>query len=158
MSCFIVEKETVAKIADYIEAIYNCGYEYAGFELPRTLRKYIEKNCVVQRDMADAELIYNELYQLNYATYNGRYKEEEVVCYPEYKACSITEPIEWGESHWIVKPWHYQMLKHIDCLIYQCDESANKNNELLGGLRLFAIDLALFVVRNTQEYCDAQWR
>ena len=157
MSCFIVKAETMAKMADYIETMYNAGFNYTGFEMPQTLHKYIAEKCTDARGNANAEKIYNELYILNYNAYNSRYKETEKLAWAEYKHQSFVKPNEHGNGHYNIKQWQYQAVKHLQCIIYQCSEDGNKENELLNGLINLKNTLMAFIVMNQEEYKAADW-
>lgn len=157
MSCFIVKAETMAKMADYIETMYNAGFNYTGFEMPQTLHKYIAEKCTDARGNADAKKIYNELYILNYNAYKSRYKETEKPAWAEYKHQSFVKPNEYGNGHYNIKQWQYQAVKHLQCIIYQSSEDGNKENELLNGLINLKNTLMAFIVMNQEEYKAADW-
>ena len=75
MSCFVMNPEPLAAIANAVETRLNCDYNYWGFSAPDSL----------YRELADcktsctyfAEEIYKKLYAVNVRAYNGRYMSHE---------------------------------------------------------------------------------
>ena len=153
MSCFLVEEKTVAAIADYIEKLCNCGFEYNGMSCPESLRAEIGFGFVNARN------IYYQLIELNRRAYFGRYKNENENDYvvEEYKPHDISRRTEYEAGHFKIEYWHYNILKQLSCFIYQCNEDANNENDLLKGLEDLEKSLAWFIVSNSAEFNRAEW-
>ena len=150
MSCFIMQDRALAAIAESICSIGNAGYNPFGMEIPRSLREALD-DCHRDRWLMP-DLVYKALYKLNLAAYSGRYREDAEEVTPNMpKGCEIAYPCR------DPKPWHYQLLKLLDCFVYQCEEDATKNAPLLLGVREFSAELAIWLVRNNPEYLESLW-
>ena len=75
MSCFVMNKEPLAALANAVEARLNCDYSYWGFGAPDSLYRELN-DCKTSRTYF-AEAIYKKLYALNIRAYNGRYSGHE---------------------------------------------------------------------------------
>lgn len=75
MSCFVMNNETLAALANAVETRLNCDYNYWGFDAPASLYDALadcKTSCTYY-----AEDIYRKLYALNVRAYNGRYANHE---------------------------------------------------------------------------------
>ena len=160
MSCFVMNPEPLAAIANAVETRLNCDYNYWGFSAPDSL----------YRELADcktsctyfAEDIYRKLYTVNVRAYNGRYADHEE---PEDEEAPtidgskyvIHHPPEYREHGFAVRPWHFQLAKLLDCWLYQTAEDATFKDPLRLAMKEFRDNLYGFIVGNSPEYVDAPW-
>lgn len=162
MSCLILKSETVAAIADYIASLLNVGFDFHRMEAPRELAEAF-KICTNERDEFSSEKIYNLLSALNRVAYFGRYRRTEdgngddLNTFPEYGSNIKYKPCAWGNGHAVVEPWHYEMLKRVQCLHYQLDEDATYNLAETKALSALAAKIACFIAMNSDEYAAAKW-
>lgn len=157
MSVLITKPENIAVIADFITAYLNAGFNYFGFTLPDSVAiAFID--CRNRGDFS-SEKIYNKLSELNYFAYAEAYKKPAKLDYPSYKEFTkyhLIKPREYQNGRYILS-WHYEMLKHIQFLHYQCDEDTNQKDPALTALKDIENTLASFIVSNLPEYTNIAW-
>lgn len=161
MSCFVMNKEPLAALANAVETRLNCDYNYWGFEAPSSL----------YRELADcktsctyfAEPIYRKLYSVNVRAYNGRYAgrpaepgDEEAPDVDVSRYIVHHRP-EYREHGFAALPWHYHLAKLLDCWLYQTLEDATKNDPLRLAMAEFRDGLYHFIIQNSPEYTAVQW-
>lgn len=159
MSCFIVNPRTIAKIANYIAVQINSGFNCTHLDV-EICKEF--KELVCESGLANPEYVYKKLYLLNWQAYNiryeGRHSENLDQCafdmrkFAEYDtACN-----ECFESE--VNASHFQMLKSIECYLYQCSESEELENSVIYKT-VWKIKNALmcFIVHNSELYNAAMW-
>lgn len=110
MSCMIMNPEPLDAIANAAEMLLNCGYEYFGFDAPRSMHEVFQ-DCQTGYSY-DAYGIYKKLYAVNIAAYNGRYKGHETPadCEAPTIDCSrytVHKRPEYAEHHHAVLPWFH---------------------------------------------------
>ena len=162
MSCFIMSANALQTLAYTLECIGNHGYNFFGFEFPESLHKALSdcKDCFWHYN---SYKIFAKLYILNTNAYISNLKAAEIIeleteLIPEKpNVPSIIELRQYAHQHDIIQPWHYQFCKLLDCLIYQCNEDATRNDPLLLALKEFSISYKSFLVSNTDEYHNAPW-
>lgn len=166
MSCFVMNPEPLAAIANAVETRLNVGYDYWGFEAPDSL----------YRELADcktsctyfAEPIYRRLYLVNVRAYNGRYASHEEPADEEAPEVdvgkySVTHRPEYqnrGDGNgttFAALPWHYQLAKLLDCWLYQTAEDATMNDPLRLAVQEFRDSLYHFIVQHSPEYTAGRW-
>ena len=160
MSCFVMNPEPLAALANAIEARLNCDYGYWGFEAPDSL--YRELDGCRRAFLYSAEEIYRRLYAVNVRAYNGRYAAHEEPEDEEAPEIDVSKYIvhhgpKYREHGFAVQPWHYQFAKLLDCWLYQTLEDATHNDPLRLAVKDFRNTLHSFIVANNQEYTTAQW-
>ena len=160
MSCFIMNPEPLAALANAIEARLNCDYAYWGFDAPDAL--YRELDGCRSAFYYSAKEIYRRLYAVNVRAYNGRYAAHEEPEDEEAPDIDTSKYIihhgpKYREHGFAVQPWHYQLAKLLDCWLYQTLEDATRNDPLRLAVRDFQDILRSFIVGNSQEYTAAQW-
>ena len=163
MSCFICDSKTISAITDLICKIAD---GYADSDLTVVSGNYHLIKAVSDcrdRHGYSEEAIYKKLYAENYKAFAGRYKDHQIdVIIPEYKPYSIIKQPEYDfvekfGSYRVIKPWHFQMLKYLDCYLYQVDEDSTHNDELVSGIQELRNDFANTILRNIPEYITAEW-
>lgn len=160
MSCFIMDVNAVATVAEGLEKVLNSGFNVFGFEAPQTLREALTAaDCADQYGYFDAAKIYKALYTLNACAYVERYREgldDFIPAYPSRVRDLLPHPV-WGEGRWIVPAEYYHYIKLVECLTYQCNEGKTAKTALYKGLREFEGRLCYYLVQNTAEWKAAPW-
>ena len=159
MSCMIQKSENTAAIAGFIEELLNMGFDYHGFEPPKSLAEALKDLACYDKDgFFSAKKIYYELARLNYMAYTERYQmpciSREI---PEYKKVSLSARKEYANHHYIIADWHYRIYKMIAFFNYQCDEDATASTALYKATRDLEDRLAAFIVQNTEAYNQFYW-
>ncbi len=164
MSCFVMNSEPLAAIANFMKSLLNNGYNSFGFGVPGSLVDEV-KDCLKLSGGSlsyDAESIYRKLYAVNVNAFNARYQgheEPEDTKSPdiEIDAHVIHCKTSYRNYGWVIKPWHYKMAKLLDCWLYQTDEADVSKD----AFRLAVCDLRdmlySFIVSNSEEYKKAGW-
>lgn len=166
MSCFIMNPEPLAAIANAVETRLNVGFDYWGFEAPDSLFHELS-DCKSARTYY-AEDIYRKLYALNVRAYNGRYSgheepEDEMAPTIDGSKYTVHHGPEYqsrGEGNgttFAVLPWHYQLAQLLDCWLYQTAEDATYKDPLRLAMAEFRDNLYGFIVTNSPEYVDTRW-
>lgn len=159
MSCFIMSAQSHATLANTLEYILNSGFNRFGFDAPESLHKALV-DCRDRYGYYSSGAIYNRLYAMNNTAYNTRYKFTPGPggdCIPDKPSVPpLVEERQWN-NHEKLLPWHYIFCKMLDCLIYQCNEDATRNDPLLLALIDFSRIYKSFLVVNTEEYSSAPW-
>lgn len=165
MSCFIMDDSALSALADFIGCLLDNGYNYFSFFSPTTLHIALD-DCYDGGGLYRAEKIYNRLYALNVAAYRGRYPEETVDYFPDYKENIKYKPTvygpmnpEDGRSGYAaqVQPWHFEMLKRLDCFLYQCAEDATYKTDLYKALKELQVELMRFICQHSTAYTAHEW-
>ena len=158
MSCFVMNAEPVAALADYIADLLNRGWNAFQMDAPDELKNEL-RNCIVAGRFDETE-IYNYLYALNIAAYRGRYLEN----YPEVGEETETfEAYKPNRQHGLLygclanEGWEERMLKRLDCFLYQCAEDPVYGCPLYKALDELANRLAGKIARSKPEYENAEW-
>ncbi len=156
MSCYMLSIESRSAIADYIASVLNSGFDYHGYSAPETLKRALS-DCVVCGYYEESK-IFDRLTKLNAHACGERYHHLTGAEPGTYKRqrC-ITEYRQYEDGHEIIKPWHYQILKKIECFIYQCTEGDTPDTELYKGIEQLSRYLMAYIVHNTPEWNAALW-
>lgn len=157
MSCLMMNEKALAAIALAAENLLNMGYNAWGFEAPESLFEAL-RDCENERGFFDTKLIYSRLYILNSRAYAGRYKEPVNITPPEVDFSSVWlwKRPEYN-GHYIIKEWHYKLLKLLDCFNYQTAEQATSRDPLKKAMDELARVLSCFIARNSAAYEAAPW-
>ena len=160
MSCFVMNCDALATIAEGLERVLNLGFNVYGMETPEPLREALTAaGCADRYDVFDAAKIYKALYTLNACAYAERYQEGLDDYIPEYPAkvkSLLSRPV-WDSGRYIVPAEYYHYIKLLECLIYQCMEGSAMKTQLFKGLRDFEGLLFSYLVHNTAEWKAAPW-
>lgn len=157
MSCFIMNAETIGTLAASLEKVLNMGFNFFGFEAPGSLFNAL-RDCENPRGFFDEKKIYAALYELNSRAYCARYKEESADDLPkvDFNRCNIVKRAEYN-NHLIVAKWHYQLLKILDCFIYQVSEDVTRSHALTLALKDMRLVLMAFIIHNNDIYANLPW-
>lgn len=169
MSCMMMQPEAVAALADFLEAVLNMSFDYFGFDVPYSLyESAMDCNDSTFYPEYSAAKLYQKLYFLNLAAYNGRYhKEQEAeaqapdIDIPKYR---IHKRVDWVSCQtnsrsfrYVICPWHYQALKLLDFFLYQTEEDATRGDRFFIALREFQRVFLGFIAHNAPEYNSFPW-
>lgn len=154
MSCYFVGENSIYQLACYLQSLKEIGFDYFGYSINETLG-YELKNSTKE--------IYEQLAELNMRAVNDRYEKNQI--YQPYDVIRkkdieyIYHSREWNSEQKVevIKPWHYQLLKKLQCFTYQCSEDINRDNKLLKGLEKLETQIAMYIVNNQPEYEKALW-
>ena len=157
MSCRVMNPEPLAALANAIESVLNCGYNFWGFEAPDNL--FLELNDCRTIRLYDAIAIYRRLYALNVRAYNGRYRNHEIPMDEKAPAIDVDQHTvhhgpKYREHGFAVQPWHYHLAKLLDYWIYQTAEEAVYKDPLRLAVQEFRDCLYAFIIRNSPQYTD----
>lgn len=155
MSTFIMNSISIAQLAEYISALNYVGYDFFGYSIPESLN-----NALNLTRTADEKKIFNALYALNVKAVNGRYNDntpDTTEMPKEYKTIFHVKAWDGKNSTYKIEPWHYQLLKRLQCFIYQCTEDATINDPLYKALKDLEHTIIYFIVTNSPEYSAAIW-
>lgn len=166
MSCFVMNPDSIRRIAYTLADILNASY------FSNTCN--IATDAVHTSDLAkafaqyfspvrgyNAEGIAEDLYSLNQRAYNGRY----LVCMD----CDFLPPPNAGQAYSIRRapcvtsgrehpqPWHYHLLKLLDCYLYQTAEDATSADPLRKVIHSFNTSLMGRIVRCSAAYAVCEW-
>lgn len=154
MSAFILNPENTAALADYIDTLNYVGFDYFGYSIPRELNAALN----LTTRAGNEKKIFNALYSLNVKAVNGRYNDNEPETIEKPTQYPILyHPKDYGNGHDIIKPWHYKLLKTLQCFIYQCCEDATINEPLYKALEELEKTIVFYIVQNQEEYTAAPW-
>lgn len=159
MSCWILRENSVSAVANLVADVMNLGHNGTGlynqysFELSEAF-----KDCRKSDGWVSPEKVYEKLYMLNYAAYNGRYpKSQEKVDIPEFPNYYLWSKPEYKNGNYILEQRHFQMYKTLQCFIYQCNEDANNGSKTLEALQKLQSELCGFLVTENDMYKKAEW-
>ena len=160
MSCFVMNNEPLAALANAVETRLNCDYNYWGFSAPDSLYTALA-DCKTSCTYF-AKDIYRRLYAVNVRAYNGRYADHEEPADEEAPTIDgskyiVHRPPEYREHGFAVCLWHYQLSKLLDCWIYQTAEDSTRNDPLRLAMQKFWDNLYSFIVLNSPEYTAVRW-
>ena len=160
MSSFIMSPETVAYIAEYIAAHINNGFNYTHLYngLPQEF-----VNRVMIDGMGSPELIYKQLYALNYDAFEGRYEgrhaEDLESCREFANEFSVFDNRIDKPSTGKAEKWHYQMLKSMRCYLYQCNEGeVFVQTDTYKAVENMVKGLTDYIINKLPEYQEAEWK
>lgn len=162
MSCMMMNHNALYALADTVAAITTHGFNYFGFEAPRSLYDALQKRgCVGAWGNAHTGDVYAALYRLNLAAYNGRYPDHtdpaEALPIPAPIPATLYRPLEWVDYYASVQPWHYHLAKLLSFYTYQTAEDATNADTLRLALVELERILCAFIVQHSTEWSAAPW-
>lgn len=145
MSAFYVGNGMLSMLTDIIVRYNASGFNSFGFDLPDL--SYLGTR---EDDVFDA------LRQMNVDALKARYDDyEEMIDDHGYETThDIWQPRDINE---VVKPWHYQLLKSLQCYIYQCSEGDIPDTKLYKDMDVMIQRLCKFIACRQKEYEEAKW-
>lgn len=156
MSAFIMNLQSIAELADFIDCLNFVGWDYFGYSIPLELNQAL--NLITRS--GNQRKIFNALYALNVKAVNGRYNEETSTAAEmpkDHKIVYLPKKYDCKNSIDIIEPWHYQLLKKLQCFIYQCTEDATIKDPLYKGLKDLEKEIVFYIAMNNVNYSRAMW-
>lgn len=160
MSCFIMQAEGLAALAEFTADLLNYGFNHYGFEAPDELSKALP-GCRDPYCFFDPQKIYERLYALNVAAYTGRYRRETN---GEGRRLDGEQAPQIETGNYCIQdtsgghklaPWHFRLAKLLHCYNYQVAEDATINHPLTVALKKLERNLNSFIVTKSPEYDEA---
>lgn len=151
MSCFILKKEVIAGIAEYIRCLNDNGYDYFGYSIPRSLNEALNLGY----HSTTTKEIFKKLYAFNVAAFNNRYEADcdvDVEMPKDFKALYLPVDTEKAPQR-----WEYQLLKTLSCYIYQVSEDATIKTDLYKALQELEMAITNNIVWRMPEMKEAEW-
>ena len=158
MSSFIMQPESIRDLACFINSVVRSGYNMHGFEAPPLLKK--EFPATSSRSVQNT---YEKLYELNAEAAHFRYpKEKKNKVIPPMPSGDFYVRPEIGASLYggvFRKPTdkHYQILKRLNCFIYQCNEGKVPESDTFKALKGLERQLMVMIVSSNEAYQRAEW-
>ena len=170
MSCFMMSNETLSMIANIIERHHTAGFNSFGYGITGEMAQYIFDHC--EKPLAYnlfkkmAEL--NEYSLRHYYHYNHDLDIDGMIGDVMY----IPSSDIWQHYNGKVDIWHYQLLKSLDCYLYQVgeinnyycgiedsklDETTKPMMDLFISLMAYRNELADYIIRHSANYEQAKW-
>lgn len=157
MSSYLMKPKPVSEIADFIACVLNNGFNYFGFEGNNHLVCALSQ-CRTSMFYSE-NIIYKLLSELNVKAVCANDEKVNVVWeeYKKYPPVYHPHHYDVKEEHFCIEHWHYELLKKLDCFLYQCDENSVINTELFIGVSKLRDTLSNFIVTNNPTYASIKW-
>lgn len=149
MSAFYVGTESLSMITDIISRYLIAGFDAFGFEFPREI--------VILFNGESDERIFDALAGTNINAIEQRYSQKIAEEMYDGKRYENGHDI-WQAREDGIQPWHYQLLKSLQCYIYQCSEGNVPDTHIYKAIDKLITRLAMYIVCNQPEYDEAEWR
>lgn len=168
MSSFMMKAESIATIADFISTVFNDknnnthmaiqGESYTTIEKLQPQNSYIKTVSI--------KAVYNALSEMNCNALNQRYihddKAEPEQFPKDYNHFEVAKKTiltigNYKDGVFEIPISYYQLLKSIDCYIYQCSEGNVPESALYKAVDDIRAMLANWIIRNTIAYNAANW-
>ena len=146
MSAWMVNNETISKIANLIDTYKVIGFNGFGFSFPDEL--------IAEFSNKSAKEIFNDLAEMNKESLKQRYPYNymELVGNIEFiKNADIYQLREKGLTY------HWQLLKSLQCYLYQCDEGSVSDCKLYKAMEKLEHYLQNYIISKMPEYNRAVW-
>lgn len=150
MSAFMMSNETLSMLTEIIYRYHESGGEDFGVWFPTELFVVLEEKTNYR------ELIFKALAELNIESLKERYGDTAEELYDEVdfiRGCDIWEPEVYG-----IKPWHYQVLKSLDCYLYQSCEGKCYSTPLYKALEKLRDKWGCYIAEKHPGYELAEWK
>ena len=133
MSAFMVEDKTINRVVSWLSD------DQEGDWIKRRLDIHLADN-------ENSQEFRQSLFQMNIDGVNARYGEDES---KEFR------PLEYKFRYELTN--QFQVLKSLQCLLYQCSEGDVPETELYKTMKDYEHSMAMRIVRNLPQYDKAQW-
>ena len=165
MSCNVLNEVKIFNLANFIGLCFNSnfnGFNYLGFSV-NTRYKYVFDDCKnTGCGPYSPALIANKLYMLNEAAYNSRYKDNEPAAGLDISDLDISDfiiykPRKVVNCNDVAQPWHFELLKIIQCYIYQVSEDQTRDDDIVKFLKDLEYTLLCFIVTSDDRFKNVSW-
>lgn len=157
MSAFMMSNETLSMLSDFIARYYVTKGRVFGLSFPEELS---EQLGVMAYDPA---MVFHRLAELNVNSLRQRYPDnyEELLGDIEYESGhdiwqNSVHDIEHGCS--FIQQWHYQVLKSLDCYLYQSCEGNCYELPLYKAIESLRDKWGYYIAENQPGYNEADWK
>ena len=157
MSAFMMSNETLSMLSDFIARYYKTGGRVFDFRFPDELTKELGHFAF------DSEMVFHRLAHLNVESLRRRYPGdyEDLLGDIEYESghdiwANGVRDIE--HSVIFMQPWHYQILKSLDCYLYQSCEGGCYELPLYKGIAALRDKWGAYIAENQPQYSEADWK
>lgn len=151
MSAFMMSNETLSMLAELIHRYYDSKGEDFSIWFPTEL--VIELGDLVYHK----ELIFVTLAKLNAQSLEERYGDDvdDMIGDVDFvSGCDIWEPTPYG----MIKPWHYQVLKSLDCYLYQSCDGKCYELPLYKAIEKLRDKWGCYIAQQQYDYELAEWK
>lgn len=166
MSSFMMRAESIATIADFISSVIRLEWNYVhmafdGDEVWKILYDVCKHDANYNNrisEVTNIKAVYNALSEMNHNAVNQRYEGINFEAEPfpkEYKQFEVAGNYKDGAFEIPIS--YYQLLKSIDCYLYQCSEGNVPESALYKAVEDIRAMLANWIIRNTIAYNAANW-
>ena len=161
MSSFMMKAESIATIADFISTVFNDKNNNTHMAIQdntyTTIEKLQPQNSYIKT--VSIKAVYVALSEMNCNALNQRYihddKAEPEQFPKDYNHFEVAGNYKDGAFEIPIS--YYQLLKSIDCYIYQCSEGNVPELALYKAIQSIRNTLANWIIRNTIAYNAANW-
>ena len=146
MSAWMVSNKTLSEIANLIDAYKIVGYNGFGFNFPSKLMETVKGMTT--------EEIFKALAEMNIEALKQRYDDYE----------DMIGEVKFDPDADVYKPrnngltYHWQLLKSLQCYLYQCSEGNVPERELYKCIDKLSIRVAGYIISQMPEYQATEWR
>ena len=151
MSAFMMSNETLSMLADLIYRYHASKGEDLEVWFPAELLIELGDKVYFR------ELIFKALADLNVKSLKERYGNDvdDMIGEVDFiRGCDIWEPSVYG----VIKPWHYQVLKSLDCYLYQSCEGKCYEDPLYKALEKLRDKWGCHIAQHRPGYELADWK
>ena len=157
MSAFMMSNDTLSMLSDFIARYYRTRGELFEFYFPEELGDLLGPLA------ADPQMVFHRLAQLNVESLRRRYPNdyEDMLGDIEYSSGhDIWEnPVyDWENGIKFMKAWHYQILKSLDCYLYQSCEGNCYKLPLYKAIEHLRDKWGNYIATNQPDYELAKWQ
>lgn len=156
MSAFMMSNETLGMLSDFIARYYKTEGRVFNFRFPEELTKELGIMAY------DPEMVFHRLAHLNVQSLRNRYSDyEDMLGDIEYESGHDiwqNSVRDWENGIQYIQPWHYQILKSLDCYLYQSCEGNCYKDPLYKALQLLRDKWGGYIAENQPQYNEADWK
>ena len=157
MSAFMMSNETLSMLSDFIARYYLTKGRVFNFDFPEELGKELGIMAY------DSEMIFHKLAHLNVKSLRNRYPDdyEDILGDIEYESGHDiwqNSVRDWCHGIQYIQPWHYQILKSLDCYLYQSCEGNCYKDQLHMALQSLRDKWGANIAENQLGYTEADWK
>lgn len=156
MSAFMMSNETLSMLSDFIARYYVTQGRAFNLRFPDELGEQLGVMAY------DPEMVFHRLAELNVKSLRNRYSDyEDMLGDIEYESGhDIWENSvrNWDGGNHYMKPWHYQILKSLDCYLYQSCEGDCYKLPLYKAIQSLRDKWGGYIAENQPEYNEAKWQ
>ena len=162
-----MKAESIATIADFISSVIRLEWNYVhmafdGDEVWKILYDVCKHDANYNNrisEVTNIKAVYNALSEMNCNALNQRYihddKAEPEQLPKDYNHFEVAGNYKDGAFEIPIS--YYQLLKSIDCYLYQCSEGNVPESALYKAVEDIRAMFANWIIRNTIAYNAANW-